>query len=82
MYYNGRRYTRSDLTEAWYDSDNMRVPLGLQHTLEALHKKELIEEKERNSLMLPGAEEPGASIKRIAKDNPNNKLNTYESILI
>ena len=75
MYYNGRRYTRSDLTEAWYDSDNMRVPLGLQHTLETLHKKELIEEKERNSLMLPGAEEPGASIKRIAKDNPNNKLN-------
>ena len=75
MYYNGRWYTRSDLTEAWYDSDNMRVPLGLQHTLEALYKKDLIVEKEHSSLMLPGAEESGASIKRIATDNLNNKLN-------
>ena len=72
LQYNGKVYTRNKSTGAWFDADNMRVHVALQHTLDGLYKQKQKEIEEREAAALPGAEEPDAFVitEPPLKDNP------------
>jgi len=74
MIYNGKKYGRNDGTGLWHDSNYMQVPKSLQNELEACYEKEYYKELERKSLLLPGGDEPNASICHEIRNDPENRL--------